>query len=431
MANNGDRLDSWKAIAEYLGRDRTTVMRWEHTAGLPVRRVAGAKRGSVFAYKGEIDQWLTAQRATSPASEGSAPADEQAIAPQPESISPTAASAYRPLRVAAILAALAVIVSAIVIAQEWQAPLPLASASLEGEEIVATDAAGREAWRYRLPHTDGTITPARLLVTDVDGDGRPDVLAALQFIPHGSEGYGTVMLLDARGRLRWERPLDDRYRFGSTEYAPSWYPEDVVVYRTGGSVRIAVAQHHHTWWPSVVITYDAGGRPLDRFVNAGWIRSLNITADGRYLLAAGISNGFGGAVLTVLDLARPSGTSPAEGSSLPECANCPAGSPVAYFVLPWTEIAHPSDTPNAVVYVAKSGAIEWHAIQRAQDHGKSPEVIVSLSPGLDVLQRSVNDYFVETHALLEHPQQGALLSANWREPAVRKWTAAGGWKEIR
>lgn len=52
----GKRLDSWKAIAEYLQRDRATVGRWEKL-GLPVRRVAGSGR-SVFAYTADIDKWL-------------------------------------------------------------------------------------------------------------------------------------------------------------------------------------------------------------------------------------------------------------------------------------------------------------------------------------------------------------------------------------
>lgn len=54
--NPQQRLDSWKAIADYLGRDRTTVLRWERTASLPVRRVPGGHGRSVFAYKSEIDR---------------------------------------------------------------------------------------------------------------------------------------------------------------------------------------------------------------------------------------------------------------------------------------------------------------------------------------------------------------------------------------
>lgn len=54
----GDRLDSWKEIAAYLGRGVTTVQRWEQLEGLPVHRLPHAKKGSVFALKSELDAWL-------------------------------------------------------------------------------------------------------------------------------------------------------------------------------------------------------------------------------------------------------------------------------------------------------------------------------------------------------------------------------------
>src|SRR4051812_15015528 len=51
------RLDSWKEIAEYLGRDVRTAMRWEDL-GFPVHRVPGGQRPGVFAIPDEIDIWL-------------------------------------------------------------------------------------------------------------------------------------------------------------------------------------------------------------------------------------------------------------------------------------------------------------------------------------------------------------------------------------
>ena len=51
------RLDSWKAIAEFLGRSLRTVQRWHELNGLPVHHFGGHK-GSVFAYEEEIDAWL-------------------------------------------------------------------------------------------------------------------------------------------------------------------------------------------------------------------------------------------------------------------------------------------------------------------------------------------------------------------------------------
>src|SRR5687768_10153549 len=52
-----DRLESWKEIATFLRRGVTTVQRWEEEEGLPVHRLPHAKRGTVFAYKSEIEAW--------------------------------------------------------------------------------------------------------------------------------------------------------------------------------------------------------------------------------------------------------------------------------------------------------------------------------------------------------------------------------------
>jgi tetratricopeptide (TPR) repeat protein len=54
------RLDSWKEIATFFGRDERTVKRWEKERGLPVYRVPGSARGGVFAYAEELAEWLKA-----------------------------------------------------------------------------------------------------------------------------------------------------------------------------------------------------------------------------------------------------------------------------------------------------------------------------------------------------------------------------------
>ena len=53
-----DRLDSWKEIAAYLGRDLRTVRRWEKAEGLPVHRHVHSKRATVYAFEAELDGWL-------------------------------------------------------------------------------------------------------------------------------------------------------------------------------------------------------------------------------------------------------------------------------------------------------------------------------------------------------------------------------------
>jgi TolB-like protein len=57
-----DWLDSWKEIAAYLGRDVTTVQRWEKREGMPVHRHVHDKRGSVYALGPELDAWIQGRR---------------------------------------------------------------------------------------------------------------------------------------------------------------------------------------------------------------------------------------------------------------------------------------------------------------------------------------------------------------------------------
>src|SRR5437879_12961083 len=58
----GRRLESWKEIAAYLGRDVTTVRRWEKREGMPVHRHVHDKGGSVYAFSSELDAWLHSRK---------------------------------------------------------------------------------------------------------------------------------------------------------------------------------------------------------------------------------------------------------------------------------------------------------------------------------------------------------------------------------
>ncbi len=78
MTSTG-RLDSWKEIAAYLKRGVRTAQRWEATAQLPVHRIPTA-RGSVFAFRAELDAWWRATGLIRAAVERRMPS---ATAPQP------------------------------------------------------------------------------------------------------------------------------------------------------------------------------------------------------------------------------------------------------------------------------------------------------------------------------------------------------------
>ncbi len=52
------RLNSWKEIGVYLGRDARTVQRWEKSEGLPIHRHVHESQASVYAIPAELDAWL-------------------------------------------------------------------------------------------------------------------------------------------------------------------------------------------------------------------------------------------------------------------------------------------------------------------------------------------------------------------------------------
>src|SRR5215469_2873794 len=51
----GRQLDSWKEIASWFNRSEKTVHRREEREGLPVHRLLHYKRGTVYAYIGELE----------------------------------------------------------------------------------------------------------------------------------------------------------------------------------------------------------------------------------------------------------------------------------------------------------------------------------------------------------------------------------------
>jgi hypothetical protein len=77
---NGVLLNSWKEIANYLGRGVRTVQRWEHDLGLPVRRPWGRSRSTVMAISDELDAWLR----TAPTHELPQPSEGMTLVSEPE-----------------------------------------------------------------------------------------------------------------------------------------------------------------------------------------------------------------------------------------------------------------------------------------------------------------------------------------------------------
>lgn len=69
-------LNGWKQIAVFFQKDERTVRRWARSLELPVHRVAGAKRATIYAYSDELEQWLKNHRSEL---NGSAPSEPNEV----------------------------------------------------------------------------------------------------------------------------------------------------------------------------------------------------------------------------------------------------------------------------------------------------------------------------------------------------------------
>jgi hypothetical protein len=421
-----ERLDSWKAIADYLDRDVATVRRWERLHGLPVRRIAGRGR-SVFAYVPEIDEWLRAMP----------PAEVTAAAATPETI-PQAPLETRSTWRWPLVAAAVIIVSGLF----WSIPLltsepPPVRAEVTATGIVAMDKSGREQWVYDFPHDDVSVPKALYSDVLVMAGADPGVLAATAYYERaigGSYRSGQLLWLTPAGALSRSFSFDDRLVIGGEPYEAPWMLSDFSVNEGGGKRRIAVAGLHKHWWPSVVTVLDEQWRRTGTFVNEGWVTELNWLSPDR-LLISGFSNDHDGGMVGIVDTRALEGHSPASGNPKYLCSSCANGSPLRYVVMPRSEVNRASGSKlNGALVQMQDGRILVHTIEVPRI-AEAVEAPYESSSSLELIRASYGDRYWEMHRALE--TEGKIDHPRDRCPdrdgpqGMTVWERTTGWQKLR
>lgn len=420
-----ERLDSWKAIADYLDRDVATVRRWERLHRLPVRRIAGRGR-SVFAYVSEIDEWL---RAMPPADVAPASATPTEILPV---VSETPSSWRWPIAAAAV-----VVVSGLL----WSIPL-WTSESLPSHvemtptAIVATDESGKEQWRYPVPPQDQRLLPPPLAKIRILAGPDPGVLAATSNRERVGDGAilgGQLLWLTPKGTLSRSFTFDDSLSFAGVKYGEPWHIDDFSVDESNGRRRIAVAAHHEFWWPSVVTVLDEQWQRRGTFVNTGFVNQVKWLSPDRMLIV-GYANPHEAAMVAILEPGGLDGQSPPGAEALYQCDQCGSGGPLRYVLLPRSEVnqASGSKLPAATVYL-KDGRILVRTIELPKI-ADAAEALYEFSSSLELLKASFGDRYWEEHRTLE--TEGKLDHTRDRCPyrdgpqGMKVWEKASGWRPL-
>lgn len=328
--DNGKPLSSWKEISAYLGCDERTCLRWEKGLGLPIHRIGSPdSKGHVFAYKEELDEWLTARARQAQREPGS------------EQVKPPRLSG---LSLALSITAAVVLIGILAMVFFKSSPFPPsiqtsdpADFRIENSEFVILDRNGREIRRYdtqvnglcdesfyRLHfQTRGTFSPAnrrylpQLIIRDINGDGRTEVLINLQ---NKSDYFpGKLICFDHTGKRLWTYSGRHEARLWAETYSPNYALDavDLLPSGKGGQKRILVIGRNQPDWPSYAAILTCEGKLITEFWNAGRIIDYALgragDGDGLKLVLAGTNNEYMQGFLAVFDADRVDGQSPNSG----------------------------------------------------------------------------------------------------------------------
>jgi hypothetical protein len=235
------RLDSWKDIAAYLGRDVRTVIRWEKQRALPVHRDnSGPGRTTVYADVEELDRWLMGLSAET----------ETVGAPVPHPVfsppGPVPVAGLKPFRRFATWILGTFVISAVLFGSyqfsrrtsrphlqfapsDFPAAGPMSvgiadfdhdgnldivftNSGSDTVDIVFGNGHGAFLRRISIPNAK---QPERLAIADFNGDGNQDLaithrgsLDVIVLLGNGQGGFRESFRWDSGGRSRWVTASD-------------------------------------------------------------------------------------------------------------------------------------------------------------------------------------------------------------------------------
>ena len=350
--NNSTLFRSWKEIAAYLGVDQRTCHRWEKSLNLPVHRIEGGGKGSVFAYKDELDGWILERSGQNARAEQNGKSDGQAKGnnrkPLPLSVPQEELSRLvrgrffpqilLPRRTRRILIAwhafLFVLVAAAVFLLKVK---PMSRVPhdfrVDGQDFVVVNPKGQEIWRkdtglrdllgqdyyerhFQVRRADEQERPILPMVAfkDLDRNGRQEVLFALKSADEMNEGQ--LICYEGDGEERWRFKVGRGQEFGGQVYSADYRIAGFDYYDLDGNgdLEVLVLAYHKPDWPCQFVVLDSRGKVLGEYWNAGqWndFQVVDLNGDGRpEILGAGVNNEYGCVFLALIDPSHVSGMSP-------------------------------------------------------------------------------------------------------------------------
>lgn len=433
--NSGQRrrLDSWKEVADYIGRDVRTATRWE-AQGMPLHRVPGGKGTSVFGFTDEIDAWMAGGRPESESPDSLA----AGTAIEPEGTIHPAPPARRRIATAAAAALLFTIATAAIAMRGSWGPLDAGTLRVDVTHtgVSLADASGVSRMIHRF--APGVGEPAGLRppqAGDVDGDGVPDVLVGVTYYQDPADRSvrsGELLNLSTRGDMRWRFAFDDVLTFGDGAHDGPWALADWQSRPAGADARFAVAAHHYTWWAAMVAVLDRDGRRLSTFVHPGWVERVLWVGDDR-LVIAGFNNLRDEAMFALLDADDVAGQAPGSAGTAYACASCPSTPPLFYATFARSELNRVTAGRFNRAFVSAVGDRFLVTTSETGQERSEATAIYEFDRDLRFIRARYSERYWDEHGRLE--LEGRIAHTREACPdrdgpaAIHVWSA-GGWQRV-
>ena len=394
----GERLDSWKAIAAYLGKDAGTVRRWERARGLPVHRVPGGKGTSVYAYTSEIDAWLK-----SPAIESAeSPFDD--VPDESEVARPRVPGVWK---WALVPIAIVLIVTAAALLQLRAAHVDPADVQVHMTEqsVTAVNREGRQLWVYPLVegwrHIKTEVSSYSGIVTG-DHSRIYFITSHRQKANSDAVEGGEFTALNFDGKPEFTFRFFDSVRFGGKAYGEPWAVTAFSALDGDPAPRLAVAAHHWLWGPSLLAILDDQGNRLGTYANDGWIEQLNWLSPDR-LVFGGFSEARNGGMIGLLDPRQLDGQTPEPFGSPHYCESCGKNPPLKMAVMPRTEVNLLTQSRFNRAIIEKTGdrlIVRTVEVPAAEGQGAA-DAIYEFTTSLELINASFGEYYWRIHDRLQ------------------------------
>ena len=279
-----DLLESWKEIAEYLGRDIKTCQRWEIKLGLPIHRLEGSPRSRVFAYRHELDAWFKKKFTNS--------------IDQSKQKRRNFTKLKSALALAGIMIAAAVVFLLIKINENSK---EIADFRIEGSKLIFLNSKKRTIAEfdtkfnnlqleshYKSYADDRYFThEANFLPLtvrkDLDQSGKKEFLFAVYTNEHTRSDK--LFCFSPTGEMIWEYKAGKIQKFGG-----KIFPDDYRILGIGaedlnqdGKLEIVILSNHLNSFPSQMILLDCNGSKIGEYWNSGHLTDycfFDINNDG-------------------------------------------------------------------------------------------------------------------------------------------------------